>query len=505
MTDTHVHTVVPEAATDPSRTAQPIIAGFYPDPTICRVGDEYFLANSSFEYFPGVPVFRSDDLLSWTQVGHILDRRSQFVDDLPGPSKGIYAPTLRHHDGRFWLVTTNISDSAGGQLLVTADTPEGPWSEPLFIRDAIGIDPDICWDEDGTCFLTWKVLDLIGDAGEGGIEQAPLDVSTGQLLEPPYPVWQGTGMMAAEGPHLYRIGEYWYILLAEGGTERGHSVTIARSTSPRGPFEACPSNPILTHRSTGHPIQNVGHADLVQTTSGEWAAVFLGTRPAGSTPGFHTIGRETFLAGIDWVDGWPVFDLERYTPAPHDHGFRDDFDEERLHLRWVTPDGDPAVTATPLADGGVELHERSGAPALCARVRDLGWIANARFNESGAFQLRIDPRHWFGLRLENQMVVAEAQIGDALVALGSRSPRTADVTLRIEAQSPASPAVPRGHGGPDDIVLSVVDGAGAVELARLDGRYLSTEVAAGFTGRMLALCGVGEGSVLRSVEYAPGG
>jgi beta-xylosidase len=288
----------------------PVVPGFYPDPTVCRVGSDYYLAHSSFEYFPGAPLFHSRDLLTWTQVGNILDRRSQFRRDDVRPSTGIYGSTLRHHDELFWFVTTNVSDFASGQLLVHTADPAGHWSDPVLVPEAIGIDPDLCWDEHGQCYLTWNALDFSG--GSQGIRQAPIDLATGRLTRPHYAVWQGSGQAAAEGPHLYRIGDLWYLLLAEGGTERGPCVTVARGSHPWGPFVGCPWNPVLTHRSTIHPVQNVGHADLVEAPAGGWAAVYLGVRPRGSTPGFHVLGRETFLAGVAWVDGWPVFDEGRF-------------------------------------------------------------------------------------------------------------------------------------------------------------------------------------------------
>src|SRR6478735_5604408 len=198
----------------------PVIPGFHPDPTICRVGFDYFLATSSFEYFPGAPIFHSRDLVTWTQIGNILTRRSQFRAGTSGPSTGIYGSTLRHRDGHFWFVTTNVSDFESGQLIVHATDPAGPWSDPVFVPEAIGIDPDLCWDDDGACYLTWHVLDFT--VGGQGIRQAPIDLATGELLEPAYPVWQGSGMPMAEGPHLYHIGDSWYMMLAEGGTERGH-------------------------------------------------------------------------------------------------------------------------------------------------------------------------------------------------------------------------------------------------------------------------------------------
>jgi hypothetical protein len=487
-----------------SAEVQPIVPGFHPDPTICRVGDDYYLAHSSFEYFPGAPIFHSRDLLSWTQIGNILSRRSQFRAGTTGPSTGIYGSTLRHHAGRFWFITTNVSDFASGQVIVHATNPAGPWSDPVTVPEAIGIDPDLSWDDDGICYLTWHVLDF--SVGGQGIRQAPIDLETGRLLEPHYPVWQGSGMPMAEGPHLYRIGEYWYLVLAEGGTERGHCVTVARARSPRGPFESCPVNPVFTHRSSSHPVQNVGHADLVQAPSGEWAAVYLGARPRGSTPGFHVLGRETFLAGINWSDGWPVFDEARFDiPAPRT-GFSDDFLGDRFDPRWVVPDGEPDSIA--LLDSGPGVSFRSfGTPAsfLCARIRDFAWTAEARAEIAGTLALRLDDRHWCGVTLDHGHVRGVVHIGDVRQDLKPIDvPLSEVVTLRISTVPPQSAPLPFGYAGPDDVILSVSAASiGAREIARLDGRYFSTEVAAGFTGRMLALgAPTADGRVL-SVSYQP--
>lgn len=480
----------------------PIVPGFFPDPTICRVGDDYYLAHSSFEYFPGAPLFHSRDLTSWTQIGNILTRRSQFRAGTSGPSTGIYGSTLRHRDGRFWFITTNVSDFDAGQVLVSAMDPTGPWSEPVFIPQAIGIDPDLSWDEDGTCYLTWHVLDFT--VGGQGIRQAPIDLGTGRLLEPEYPVWQGSGMPIAEGPHLYRIGEHWYLMLAEGGTERGHSVTIARGPSPRGPFESCPWNPVFTHRSSDHPVQNVGHADLVEGPDGEWAAVYLGARPRGSTPGFHVLGRETFLSGVEFVDGWPVFNERRYVIPTPSTGFLDDFTAERLDPRWVVADGEPD-TILDIASGDGARFRTWGTPSsfLCTRVRDFVWTADAEIEHAGSIGLRLDDRHWCGLIAENGGARAVVQVGDFRSTLANVDLSGRRSTLRISAVAPKGKPLPFGYAGPDDVVLSVGEGRDFTEVARFDGRYFSTEVAAGFTGRMLTLGSPSsEGRVL-SFRYAP--
>jgi len=488
---------MPNTAAPRSSEVQPIVPGFFPDPTICRVGDDYYLAHSSFEYFPGAPIFHSRDLVSWTQIGNILTRRSQFRRGTPGPSTGVYGSTLRHRDGRFWFITTNVSDFQSGQVIVSAEDPSGPWSDPVFVPEAIGIDPDLCWDDDGQPYLTWHVLDFT--VGGQGIRQAPIDLETGRLLEPQYPIWQGSGMPAAEGPHLFKIGDYWYILLAEGGTERGHCVTAARSTGPRGPFEPCPWNPILTHRSTVHPVQSVGHADLVQAPDGTWAMVYLGSRPRGSTPGFHVLGRETFIAGVDWIDGWPAIDEGRFSVTPPSTGFIDDFAGDELDPRWVVPDAEPENGILRDPRGGIRFLS---ADLLCTRVRDFAWSADAVIDGEGELRLRLDDRHWCAVVAAGGRSRIVVQIGDIRQETLSTNLGGGPVRLRLRASTPQTAPVPFGYAGPDDITLSVETRSGFEELARLDGRYFSTEVAAGFTGRMIAV-GAGPGSRVLSVSYSP--
>ena len=207
----------------------------------------------------------------------------------------------------------------GLQILAHADIPAdgyfklrpGPRAKMKGVPPGtLGIDPDIAWDSDGSCYLTW--VGFGPGENESGIVQARLDPDAGRLLESPRKVWQGTGLAYPEGPHLYEAGGCWYLVLAEGGTERGHAVSVSRGSSPAGPFEPHPNNPILSHRSMAAPVQSVGHADLVETVDGDWAAVYLGVRPRGVVPGFHVLGRETYVAGISWDQGWPRFDEDRY-------------------------------------------------------------------------------------------------------------------------------------------------------------------------------------------------
>ena len=236
----------------------PVLPGFHPDPSVCRVGEDYYLVTSSFEYFPGVPIFHSRDLVHWRQIGHCLTRPSQLPLERAPSSTGIYAPTIRHHDGTFYMITTNVSD--GRHFYVSAQDPAGEWSEPVWVdvREQIGgsIDPSLFFDDDGRVYLTctgpgWKIF------------QVEIDLASGKLLSEPRLISRGTGNRCPEGPHLYKIGGFYYLMLAEGGTEYGHLESIARGESPWGPFTPCPHNPILTHRNVDSPVQATGHADLI--------------------------------------------------------------------------------------------------------------------------------------------------------------------------------------------------------------------------------------------------
>jgi xylan 1,4-beta-xylosidase len=288
-----------QAADEPATSfSNPVISGTSPDPSVCKVGDTYYVVTSSFEYFPGVPIHKSKDLVHWQHIGHVLDRESQLqLRTLPS-SQGVFAPTLRWHNGKFYMITTNMS--GGGSFYVTSEQPQGPWSEPIWIReDTFTMDPSLFFDDDGKVYYTRH-----GEQRHGAIFQAQIDLQTGKLDRVPQKIWSGTGGIWPEGPHLYKVAGTYYLMLSEGGTSYDHQVTLARSNSPWGPFEPAPNNPLLSHRQLPeHPIQATGHADLVQTNEGQWWMVFLGIRP--STHRHHHIGRETFLAPVEWNnDGW---------------------------------------------------------------------------------------------------------------------------------------------------------------------------------------------------------
>ncbi len=274
----------------------PVIPGYHPDPSVCRVGDTFYLVNSSFQYFPGVPIFQSKDMVHWQQIGNVLDRESQLP--LKGASSwlGIYAPTIRYHEGTYYMITTNVGN--GGNFMVTAKDPRGPWSEPIWLKQQ-GIDPSLYF-ENGKCYMVSNP----GDA----IWLCEINPQTGEQLTESKKLWQGDGGRYPEGPHIYKKDGYYYLLISEGGTELAHRLTIARSKKIEGPYVSNPANPILTNCSRlgqSMQIQGTGHGDFVQAQDGSWWMAFLAYRNYGGS--YHHLGRETYLAPVVWEKGkWPV-------------------------------------------------------------------------------------------------------------------------------------------------------------------------------------------------------
>lgn len=328
----------------------PIIPGFYPDPTICRVRDDYYMACSSFELSPGIPLFHSKDLVHWEQICNVMMPENGFHVEKNSMVGGVMAPTLRYHDGTFYIINANFADK--GNYVVTATNPAGPWSKPHWLTDVPGIDASIFFDDDGQAYImgTGDVWDNGAGKKERGIWLAKYDMKKFCMAGDPVTIFNSALRVgsAPEAPHLYHIGEYYYLVIAEGGTEHYHAVMVARSKELFGFYEGNPANPVMTHRHMGFtcPIINVGHADLVELPDGSWYAVMLASRLIDKK--CKNLGRETFICPVVWERGWPLFspktgkieweyDVPDVLPwteydAPQ---ARDEFDREELDMRWV--------------------------------------------------------------------------------------------------------------------------------------------------------------------------
>ena len=496
--------VVPAVAADAPRITgyrNPVLPGFHPDPSVVRVGEWFYLVTSSFELFPGVPIHRSRDLVHWEPLGYVLSRDSQLPLATAQPSGGIFAPTIRYHDGTFYMITTNVSH--GGTFFVTAQNPAGPWSEPIWLTGLNGIDPSLFFDDDGKVYLT-------STGSAPGIYGAQIDVRTGKLLTPQRMIWTGTGGRYPEGPHLYKIGGRYYLMISEGGTEYGHMVTMARGNSPWGPFEACPRNPILTHRNTplSQPIQGTGHADLVQDGEGNWWMVFLAFRPQAGFYWQH-LGRETFLAPVRWdAQGWPVVNdgkpialdeavhglPARPTPVPP---ARDDFNGP-LGFAWSflrnPVQASYSTTERPgwlvLHGTAVSLEQPSGvSPTFVGRRQEhlrarmaarLDFVPGREGEEAGLVLYRAPhQRYEIGVRRagDHREVFVRQTVGTYIstVTASALAPAQGPLVLQIEAE-PTRYAFSWGTA-PER--LQPLGGA--------EPRLLSTEVTGGFIGTTVGL------------------
>ena len=297
----------------------PILPGFNPDPSIVRVGDDYYIATSTFEWFPGVQIHHSRDLVHWRLLTRPLTRASQLNLIGDPDSCGVWAPCLTYADGLFWLIYTDVKrygrttvgGAAGASLrdfhnyLVTSPTIDGAWSDPVYLNSS-GFDPSLFHDSDGKKYLLNQLWDFRpGKNRFNGIVLQEYSVAERRLIGRRENIFAGTALGLTEAPHLYRRDGYYYLLTAEGGTAWGHAVTMARSRSLAGPYELHPDGPILTSRHRPDvELQRAGHADLVDTPHGETYLVFLCGRPLRNR-GRCTLGRETAIQPMTWgADGW---------------------------------------------------------------------------------------------------------------------------------------------------------------------------------------------------------
>lgn len=366
----------------------PIIKGFAPDPSIIRAEDDYYIATSTFEWFPGIQIHHSRDLVNWHLVGHVLTRTSQL--DMKGMdnSEGVYAPALSYADGKFWICFSNVHSCRGANwmatpsFVVTAENITGPWSEPVSIGN-YGFDPSMFHDDDGKKYM----INMIWDGRKktnffGGIVLQEFDPLSGQLMGEPTNIFSGTQLGCTEGPQILKKNGYYYLITAEGGTELNHAVTVCRSKNIFGPYEVHPDNPILTSRFQEDAVlSRAGHGFLVETQNEEWYLSHLCGRriqnPEGYQfnarydNGFSILGRESALQAIEWHDNWPYViggstpsvevKAPKLPPCPWPlPPKRDDFDQPTLALDYQT-------LREPIDDSWMSLTERKGFLRLYGR------------------------------------------------------------------------------------------------------------------------------------------
>ncbi len=337
----------------------PILSGFYPDPSICRVGNDYYIVNSSFAYFPGLPIFHSTDLVNWKQIGHAMDRPEQLDQKDARVSRGLFAPTIRHHKGIFYIICTLIDE--GGNFVITAKDPKGPWSNPVWLKEVNGIDPSLYFEGDKAYVLFNSIPpgNISMHDGHRTIRMFEFDMKNLKVTgKEKLLINGGTDMSKKpvwiEGPHIFKKDGWYYLICAEGGTAYNHSEVVFRSKSVDGPYISYEKNPILTQRhldtARKNPITTTGHADFVETPDGRWYAVFLGCRPYEGE--HYNIGRETFMTPVEWKDGWPHIlegneTVQYHYPVPFPNitktvtnnfsvnfFFRDEFLGSKLNYRW---------------------------------------------------------------------------------------------------------------------------------------------------------------------------
>lgn len=365
------------------RITNPILPGFHPDPSICRVDGEYFIATSTFEWFPGVRLHRSRDLVHWKPCGHALTRPAQVELRGNEDSGGVWAPCLTHADGRFWLIYSNVRawerlTKDVKNYLVTAPSIEGPWSDPVFLN-GLGFDPSLFHDDDGRKWLVqmqWNHRAAAVPELFDGIVLQEFSARENRLVGPRHRIFSGSILGMTEGPHLYKRNGRYYLLTAEGGTSWEHAATLARASVIEGPYEVDPSGPLLCARhAPDHPLQKTGHACVVHGDGADVWVAYLCARPLARSR-HCPLGRETALARAHWTgDGWLRIEGDPDDPAlpplhitvqdaaesaEPEHGWEDDFEGTKLGPQWQT-------LRVPAAPDWLSLTSRPGWLRLSGR------------------------------------------------------------------------------------------------------------------------------------------
>ena len=513
--------------------SNPILSGFYPDPSICKVDSNFYLVNSTFSYFPGIPVFHSKNLVSWKLIGHVMSRPEQMNLDGLGVSRGIFAPTIRYHEGTFYVVCTLVD--AGGNFVVTSKKPEGPWSNPVFIPQINGIDPSLFFDDDGKAYIVYNSIppdNISLYNGHRTIRMYEFDkvnlkiigeeiiLVNGGVDISKKPIW-------IEAPHQYKIDGIYYLMCAEGGTSDNHSEVIFRSEKVEGPYIPYKNNPILTQRHMDPKRENAitctGHADMVQLDSGDWWAVFLGCRPyAPYDSNYFNTGRETFLTPVKWKDGWPVINPdselvqykydypipseEKISQAPYGGNFtvRDAFDSNELGLDWLflrtphekwydleTKKGCLTIQLRPESCSGKlnpSFFGRRHQHLSCSAATSLAFAAKSENEKAGLLIFQSENNYYFlckSISNNDQVVqlyesVESADVKEQLKLLAEQKLKNIEsfdpVYLKIEA-----------NGRLYNFYYSLNNTDWILLKDNIDGTFLSTKTAGGFVGSLFAM------------------
>lgn len=500
--------------------SNPILQGFYPDPSICKAGKAYYMVNSTFAYFPGIPIFRSNDLVNWEQIGNVLDRPEQLDLDGLDVSRGVFAPAIRFNKGIYYLTCTIVAGK--NNFFVTATNPEGPWSNPMWLPEVEGIDPSLFFDDNGKVYIIYN-----SDApdkkplyeGHRTIKMYEIDVEKGKVIGEPIILVNGGSDFSKkpiwiEGPHIYKKNNFYYLLAAEGGTAEDHSEVVFRSKNVKGPYVSYKNNPILTQKhldeNRPNPITSVGHADIIEDTNGNWWGVFLGCRPYEDN--HYNTGRETFMAPVKWENDWPVFDLggdivKPNYPTPNNvvkqeksfkhsgnYTFKEEFDNEKLSFEWLFL-RTPREKWYSISDGSLQINTRSESVSNLENPSFIGYrqqhskgsvssemnFKTSKSNEKAgiiAFQNNAYFYYMCKSVVKGKPVIQLFQSSENSMKLLIEKPlqSVASIKLIIEAKGVAYNFLYAEEGAEWKTLKSDVD-----------ARFLSTKEAGGFVGTIYAM------------------
>ena len=493
----------------------PILPGFYPDPSIIRVEDDFYIVNSSFEYFPAIPIWHSRDLINWRQIGNAVDRADQDLDlsDV-APSGGVQAATIRHHNGVFYITSTRVKRQWPGSnyhFVITATDINGPWSKCHFIEDAYGIDSSLFFDGDKAYFLANRESSNPRFENDAEIWMSEINLDTFELVGEKHTLWNGTGGIFPEGPRMYKRNGFYYLLIAEGGTLHFHTTSIARSENIFGPYISGQRNPILTHKHLAreYPVHNVGHADMVELKDGSWWGVALASRPRGgfydggnvkwSFGGYYrNLGRETFIFPVTWPadDQSPLFapatgrveDSYEITGLPEykQSDVAIDLSPESLAIKWVSIRNEQRKNVEFLAESALALELQDSFEETFLGTRQTSW----NFSYSVTVDLtELESGDVFGLAAyikEGAYLSLEIKRGKAfeisVQAASGKQPTASISTDQSEIQIEIT-------GNDQDYTFKVIE----LNFAHtLDGREISCDMTDSHTGVMIAFIGKSE-------------